>query len=89
MFSIFTELLIIIKLKLFANGHPVISTVSISCEDFKLCGQIMGMSVIQGGPAPCFLAPEIACYLVGKPLPVGKNKDPQLKHAAESMHAKV
>lgn len=81
----FTELLNIIQLKLFADGYPVLSTISITSEDFKLCGQIMGMSVIQGGPAPCFLAPEIASYILGKPLLVEKNKTPQLKQAAQSV----
>ena len=30
--------------------------------EFKLCGEIMGMSVMQGGPAPHFLSPPIVAH---------------------------
>lgn len=43
----------------------------------------MGMSILQGGPAPNFLAPEIASYLVGAPLSPSENQDPLLRTAAE------
>lgn len=80
---LFTELLMIAKDKFFKNGKPVNSTVALNAGDFKTCGKAMGMSVLQGGPAPNFLAPEVASYLVGAPLSPSENQDPLLRTAAE------
>ena len=39
----------------------------INSGDFKLCGEVMMMSVMQGA-APNFLASPVVCYITGKPL---------------------
>lgn len=41
------------------------------------------MSVVQGGPAPNFLAPPVVSYLVGKPLLTEGNKNQHYKSACE------
>ena len=64
----FTELLMIVSEKFFKNGKPVNSTVALAAGDFKTCGAVMGMSILQDGPAPNFLAADVASYLVGDPL---------------------
>lgn len=71
--------------KFFSNGFPVSSTMALNGGDFKLCGEIMGMSVIQGGPAPNFLASQVVSYLLGKQLEIGENKTPRYKMACESV----
>lgn len=73
----------IARRKFFKNGKPVNSTVALNAGDFKTCGKGMGMSILQGGPAPNFLAPEIASYLVGEPFSPLLNQDPLLRTAAE------
>ena len=83
------ELLTVLQLKFFRDGYPVLSTIALSCEDFMLCGQVMGMSIMQGGPAPNFLAPDIVCYLVGKGLSIDGNKDPKIKAVADSVSTKL
>ena len=69
--------------KFFKNGKPVNLTVAMNAGDFKTCGKVMGMSILQGGPALNFLASEIASYLVGEPLSPLLNQDPLLRTAAE------
>lgn len=71
--------------KYFNNGYPVLSTMAINGGEFRTCGEIMGMSVVQGGPAPNFLAPPVVAYLVGKPLSTEGNKNQQYKSACESV----
>ena len=75
----------IIKEKFFKSGKPVNSTVALNASDFKTCGTVMGMSILQGGPAPNFLAPDIASYLVGEPLCPSDNQDPMLRRVAETV----
>ena len=69
----------------FTNGYPVLSTMAINGGEFKLCGEIMGMSVMQGGPAPNFLSPSIAAYIVGTPLSKDANKNQKYKSACDSV----
>ena len=83
---LFTELLTIVNGKFFKDGRPVNSTVALNAGDFKMCGAVMGMSILQGGPAPNFLAADIASYLVGDPLCPSDNQDPLLRRAAEEVN---
>jgi hypothetical protein len=45
----------------------------------------MGMSVMQGGPAPHFLSPPIVAHIVGRPLSTDGNKNQKYKSACESV----
>ena len=83
--GLFTELLTIVEGKYFKNGKPVNSMVALNVGDFKTCGAVMGMSILQGGPAPNFLAPDIVSYLVGELLCPSENQDPLLRKAAETV----
>ena len=38
---------------------------AVSSGDFKQCGIIMGMSIMQGGPAPNFMDHGVSCFLTG------------------------
>jgi hypothetical protein len=58
---------------------------AINSGEFKLCGEIMGMSVTQGGPAPHFLSPPIVAHIVGRPLSTDGNKNQKYKSACESV----
>jgi len=58
-----TELLTSVNDKFFKSGKPVNSPVAMNAGDFKTCGAVMGMSILQGGPAPNFLAADIASWL--------------------------
>ena len=49
----------------------------------------MGMSLLQGGEAPNFLAADVASYLVGDPLCPADNQDPVLRRAAETVRNKL
>ena len=81
----FTELLMIVSEKFFKNGKPVNSTIALAAGDFMTCGAVMGMSLLQGGPAPNFLAADVASYLVGDPLCPADNQDPVVRRAAEAV----
>ena len=45
----------------------------------------MMMSVLQGGPAPNFLAPPLAAYIVGKPLSPAEAMNIKYKKACENV----
>ena len=62
---IFIEMLEYAKTRLFEEGLPLTSTMSLIKEDFKLAGEIMAMSILQDGQAPNFLSPTVYQYLTG------------------------
>ena len=39
------------------DGMTVQSTAALSFDNFKYAGELMAMSIVQGGPAPNFLSP--------------------------------
>ena len=80
------ELLIIIKERFFKDGKPVNSTVALNAGDFKTCGKAMGMSLLQGGPAPNFMSPDVASFLIGEPLSPSENQDPLLRTTSERVN---
>ena len=41
------------------NGMPVQSTVALTQDLFKYAGELMAMSILQGGPAPNYFSPAI------------------------------
>ena len=57
-----------IQNRFFINGNLTSSTVGVINEDYKMVGQVMGMSVLQGGPAPNFLSENLFLYLVQRQL---------------------
>ena len=83
--SILIELLAVIQRMFFHDGYPVPSTMAINSGDFKLCGEVMIMSVLQGGPAPNCLAPPVACFIVGKPLSPSEIQKSVYKSACENV----
>ena len=40
---------------MFPNGAPVDSMLNVHNGKFKTCGQIVAVSIVQGGPPPCFV----------------------------------
>ena len=64
----FLEMLEHIERKLFLNGKPIDSTVSLSNEDFSFAGEGIAMSILQGGPAPSFFDPNVFDYISNQPL---------------------
>ena len=60
------EMLDYVERRLFPNGIPTESTMSLTRKDYKLAGEIMAMSVMQGGQAPNLMSSKIFDYLRGK-----------------------
>ena len=50
--------------RLFRDGTPVVKMAALGNEEFKVAGEIMVTSVVQGGPAPCFLSNDMFSYVV-------------------------
>lgn len=49
-----------LKMRLFdGDGVPIESTVALTAGRFKYAGELMAMSIAQGGPSPNFLSPII------------------------------
>ena len=53
------------KIKLFCNGEPVVSTLALVSGEMKHAGELMVSSILHGGPAPNFLTKWVYDYLVG------------------------
>ena len=53
------------EIRLFCGGVPVQSTISLTEGYFKLAGYLMASSILQGGPAPNFLAKWVYEYISG------------------------
>lgn len=51
------------KIRLFEDGVPVASTISLSEGHFQAAGMLMACSIVQGGPAPNFMAPWVFDYI--------------------------
>ena len=56
---VYKDALQFVRLQLFQNGIPVQSTVALTQDLFRYAGELMAMSVLQGGPAPNFFSPAI------------------------------
>ena len=55
----------VVERRYFCEGSPIKSTIAIGNGDFRLCGIIMGMSILQGGPAPNFMTHAVSCFFTG------------------------
>ena len=49
--------------KLFLNGVPCANMSALAKEEFKVAGELMSMTIVLGGPAPCFLKKHIYRYI--------------------------
>lgn len=68
------EVLDTVKRIMFREGKPLPSTIALNKGDFLLSGKLMVMSIVQGGPAPAYLHPNIYAYLSGQLLPPEDNE---------------
>jgi hypothetical protein len=82
---IFSEMLEHVERKLFSNGKPINSTVALINEDFRLAGEIIVMSILQGGPAPSFINPDVFRYLTKQTLTIERMPESKYKETAEKV----
>ena len=54
-----TETISDINSSFFPDGSPIHSTNNIHCGNFRTCGEIVAVSLAQGGPPPCFLDDKV------------------------------
>ena len=54
-----------VQRRLFSEGAPVESTISLATKNFKLAGEIMAMSILQGGQARNLFSANIFNYFCG------------------------
>ena len=64
-----------ISSRLLIDGKPVCPTVALMDKEFQLAGEIIAMSLLQGGPAPCLFSTEVVKYLTKQPLSYDKSSD--------------
>jgi predicted RecA/RadA family phage recombinase len=79
---LFLELLSIVRRRFFKDGKPIESTMAISSGDFKLCGIVIGMSIMQGGPAANFMSHGVSCFFSGCKMLTSNIKNPAYKEIA-------
>lgn len=77
------------KIRLFCVGVPVASTISLTEGLFKAAGLLMACSIVQGGPAPNFMASWVYDYLAfglhHVPLKVEDVEDTSVREVAEKV----
>ena len=79
------DILETVQRKYFLNGWPIKSTLAVSSRQFRTVGELMVMSILQGGPAPNFLDPTVYSYISKTPLDPDKNKDSLNKDIAKKV----
>lgn len=55
----FSEMLEYFHLRLFSDGCPKNSVLALANEDFRMAGELMAMSIVQGGPGPNLFSPVV------------------------------
>lgn len=50
--------------RFFISGNPVSSTMMLMQGDYKVCGEVIAMSIMQGGQAPCLFSQSVFEYLM-------------------------
>ena len=63
-FFFLVEALQQIDRRLFHNGSPVINMAALLNEEYRYAGELMASSIVQGGPAPCFLSKDTFSYIL-------------------------
>ena len=71
--SFVLDMLELAEHKYFSSGWPVKSTIALSSQQFSIVGELMVMSVLQGGPAPNFLNPSVYSYISKSQLDPNQN----------------
>jgi hypothetical protein len=72
---------------------PVYNMGSLCDNEFLIAGELFATSIVQRGPAPCFLSKEVYSYIVGGIASVtpetwaSKVKDEKLKCAIDEVSA--
>ena len=72
---VYFDILEIAQRKLFLNGWPAKSVIALSSQQFRLVGELVVMSILQGGPAPNFLDPAVYSYISKSSLDSDKNEN--------------
>ena len=76
--------------KLFSSGKPISFTIAIQNEEFVLAGEVMVLSILQGGPAPSFLHPSLFKFIANLPLCAELDCEPsQYQRAALKVSEKL
>ena len=63
-YFIYAEVLQSVERELFDNGMPSPDMAALGSNKFKIAGELMAGSIVQGGPAPCFLSEAAYAYMV-------------------------
>lgn len=79
---LFAELLSIVRRRYFIDGKPIQSTMAISSGDFKQCGIVIGMSIMQGGPAANFMSHGVSCFFTGCKMLASNIRNPKYQELA-------
>ena len=74
----FIEMIEYCSNRLFPDGFPTKSMLAVTRDDFVTAGEVMAMSVVQGGPSPNFLARGIY-NVVSRSFAIEELKDESLK----------
>lgn len=78
----YLDMLEITQRKHFLNGMPTESMIALTAGEFCVAGEIMAMSILQGGPAANFLKPVVLSYINREPLCPESNTDQLNKDTA-------
>ena len=66
---IFTEMMEYCSSRLFVDGNPTKSILALANEDFRIAGELMAMSIVQGGPGP-YLFSSVVFNIISRDLKI-------------------
>lgn len=59
-----SELMNHMERRFFISGNPVSSTMMLMQSDYKVCGELIAMSIMHGGQAPCLFSQSMFEFLI-------------------------
>ena len=81
------------KIRLFCDGVPVASAISLTDELFKAANLLMACSIVQGGPAPNFMSQWVYDYLAfglhNVPLNPDDIEDVSVRNVVDKVSVKI
>jgi hypothetical protein len=70
--------------RLFVDGNPTKSMMALANEDFRIAGELMAMSIVQGGPGP-YLFSSVVFNIISRDLKIDDCKNSFIKDTCQKV----
>jgi hypothetical protein len=87
-YYVYTVMLEYCRSRLFSEGIPINSVMALANEDFRVAGELMAMSIVQGGPGP-YLFSSVIYNIISKDLAIEDCKSSFIKDTCQKVCQKL